>query len=73
VLSLIQPNVCYAYPDYELVLTFSGVTSVGLEAWIPSSGGEEVLGIECSCGHGVYRAEITIGSSGSPLCDAAGF
>ena len=65
VLSLVQPNDRYQYPDYSLVLTFSGVVSLDIDTIGTEGGGEEVLGIECSNHQGIYRAEITIGRLGS--------
>ena len=65
VLSLLQPNDRYQYPDFSLVLTFSGVGSLAVETVGTAGGGEEVLGIECNGVEGVYRAEITIGRPGS--------
>jgi hypothetical protein len=65
VLSLLQPDERYQYPDHELVLTFSGVRSLSIGRSGGEVGGAEVLGIECVNEGGLYVAKVSIGETGS--------
>ena len=62
-LTLLQPDEQYQYPDHELRLTFSGVASFVVEGMGGNhSAWQSILGIECRQSGGRYEASISVGS-----------
>ncbi len=66
VISLLQPNDRYQYPDYLLVFTFSGVKSLEVSSVGVNRVGENVFNIKCSYDEGMYKAEFALGEVDRP-------
>jgi hypothetical protein len=56
-----QPNETSAWPDHELLLTFSGVHEFSASRTGQEVRWQTLLGIECAADGGVYRAEVRVG------------
>jgi|GEM_PF-2850994 len=64
VLTLLQPDDRFQYPDHELRLTFSGLRSLTVDGDVGL--GEDVLGITCEPAAGGYEAAVSVGDRGVP-------
>jgi hypothetical protein len=63
-ITFLQPDDRFQYPEHELLLTFSGLKAFIVEGVEEGGGGEEVLGIECESTTGGYEAKVYLGDRG---------